>query len=55
MATVLPILRLSTSRSVARSMPFLKSIVSRMSSTERQKKNFSLTSCRPWLMPMKSR
>ena len=50
LATVLPIFRLSTSFSVARSMPFLKSMVSRMSSTERQKKNFWLTSCSPSLI-----
>ena len=54
-ATVLPMRRLSTSFSVARSMFFLRSIVSRMSSTERQKKNFWLTSCRPSLMRRKSR
>ena len=43
LATDVPILRLSTSFNVARSMFFFRSMVSRMSSTERQKKNRSLT------------
>ena len=44
-ATVLPIFSASTSRSVPISMFFFKSIVSSTSSTDRQKKNFSLTPC----------